>query len=305
MAQQALEEQDWAHANHLMESDGVVEARIIGFNKGGVLTRIGRVRGFLPASQLTISRQLRQSNGAEEILQKYVGKHVHAKVIEVDRSRNRLILSERAAQKEVRAAKRAALLEELNEGDVLEGTVVNVAAFGAFIDIGGIEGLVHISELSWKRNVKPLDVVNIGDDVEVFVLGVDQKRQRIALSLKHMEPDPWETVLERYQVGQLVEVSITKLTDYGAFARLNDDEYNFEGLIHISEIAEDHIKHPNQVLHKSEVVTARIIRIDPEKKQIGLSLKQVTSQRFMEADLAMASSNDDVSFGNTPWDEEE
>jgi small subunit ribosomal protein S1 len=282
----ALEERDWELAAELLESQDVYEGRVIGFNRGGLLTRIGRVRGFVPSSQLTISRQLRNADDSDEMMQKYVGKRIKAKVIEVDRSRNRLILSERAANKEVREAKRAELLEELNEGDVIDGQVVNLADFGAFVDIGGMEGLVHISEMSWKRTSRPSDLFSVGDEVKVYVLNIDSERQRVALSTKRLEPDPWTKIDERYQVGQLVPVSVTKLADYGAFARLDDDEYDFEGLIHVSELSEDHVKHPNQLLRKGEEITARIIRIDPEKKQIGLSLKQVTSDRYMDSDLA-------------------
>ena len=284
----AVEEQDWEHAQQLHDSQDAFECKIIGFNKGGLLTRVGQVRGFLPSSQLNISRQMRNA-ASEDAMRPYVGKTIHVKVIEVDRSRNRLILSERAAMKEMRAAKRTQLLDSIQEGQTLIGRVVNLADFGAFVDIGGMEGLVHVSELSWKRQARPADVVKVGDEVRVYVLSVDQKRQRVALSMKRLEPDPWSLIEQRYQVGQLVEATITKLTDYGAFARLADDDYDFEGLIHISEMAQDRIKHPNQIVHRSQVVTARIIRIAPEQKQIGLSLKQVASDKYMDADLAWGS----------------
>lgn len=281
----AVEEQDWESAQNFHDTQDAFECKIIGFNKGGLLTRVGQVRGFLPSSQLNMNRQSRNA-ASEDVMRQYVGKTIHVKVIEVDRSRNRLILSERAAMKEMRAARRTLLMDSIKEGSILTGRVVNLADFGAFVDIGGMEGLVHVSELSWKRQAKPADIVKVGDEVRVYVLSIDQKRQRVALSMKRLEPDPWSLIEQRYQVGQLVEATITKLTDYGAFARLADDDYDFEGLIHISEMAQDRIKHPNQVVHRSQVVTARIIRIAPEQKQIGLSLKQVASDKYMDVDLA-------------------
>ncbi len=283
----AVEEQDWKRAEGLHESQEVYECKVIGYNKGGVLTRIGAVRGFVPASQLTSARQSRQGL-PEDALRALVGKKIKTKVIEVDRSRNRLILSQRAAEREARAAMRNELMASLAEGDVITGTVVNLADFGAFVDIGGMEGLIHVSELSWKRQVQPSDVVAVGEEVEVCVLNVDQKRGRVGLSLKRLQPDPWLDIDSRYTVGQLVEATVTKLTDYGAFARLADDDYDFEGLIHISEISPERIKHPNQIVHRGQVVTARIIRLSPEQKQIGLSLKQVASEQYMDADLAWA-----------------
>jgi small subunit ribosomal protein S1 len=204
-----------------------------------------------------------------------------------------LILSERAAMKEIRAAQRATLLDELQEGDVREGYVVNIADFGAFVDIGGVQGLVHLSELSWKRISHPSEVVSVGDTIDVVVISVDIERGRVALSLKRMQPDPWSIVNEAYEVGALVEVTITKITNYGAFARLNDD-YALEGLIHVSEMANEHIEHPQDVVEKGQIVAARIIRIDSQQRQLGLSIKQVASAEYMEADLAAASNADNA-----------
>lgn len=284
----ANEERDWQMAQELLESQDVFESKAIGYNKGGLLVKVGHLRGFVPASQLSTSRHLRtRTASTEEKLRKIVGETISSKIIEVDRSRNRLILSERAAAREVRAVQREQLLEELKEGDVLEGRVVNLADFGAFVDIGGLEGLVHLSELSWKRIATPGEKVNIGDEVQVYVLNVDRERQRVALSMKRLEADPWTIIDETYQVGQLVEATVTKLTSYGAFASL-DDEYGLEGLIHISEMSANHVKHPRDVVNKDEVVAARIIRIDPEQRQLGLSIKQVSSDKFIEVDLALA-----------------
>jgi small subunit ribosomal protein S1 len=288
----AMEEEDWQRAEELFENQNVYKGRVIGYNKGGVLVKLGQVRGFIPSSQLSTDRRLASQKGSyEDRLRGVVGQEIVARVIEVDRSRNRLILSEKAAMKEVRSAQRAKLLEELADGEIREGRVVNLADFGAFVDIGGLEGLVHLSELSWKRVNHPSEVLEVGDHVQVYILNVDRDRNRVALSLKRLQPDPWTMVDQLYHEGELVEASITKLTKYGAFARI-DDDYELEGLIHISEMSEDRINHPQDVVRKGEVVTARIIRIDAEQRQIGLSLKQVTSDQFLEADLAMADEAD-------------
>jgi small subunit ribosomal protein S1 len=280
-------QEDWNKAQSLFETQDVYEGKVIGFNKGGVLIKMGMVRGFVPASQLDNNRRYNNNQSNEERLRLLVGEEIITRVIEVDRSRNRLILSERAAAKEIRQAQRKQVLVHLEEGDVCEGRVVNLAEFGAFIDIGGLEGLVHLSELSWKRVNHPSELLTVGDLVQVHVLNVDRERGRVALSLKQLEPDPWEIVDETYQEGQLVEVTISKLTKYGAFARLND-EYELEGLIHISELSEDRVNHPRAVVHKGQTVAVRVIRVDTEQRQLGLSLKQVASDRFIGSDLAMA-----------------
>jgi small subunit ribosomal protein S1 len=168
---------------------------------------------------------------------------------------------------------------------------VNITHFGAFVDIGGLEGLVHISELSWKRVNDPREVLDVGDEVEVYILDVDEERQRVALSRKRLETDPWTIVDDLYSEGQLVEATITKLTQFGAFARIEDD-YSLEGLIHISELSEEHVAHPREVVRQGDTVTVRVIRVDPEQRQIGLSLKQVSSAEYMDADLALAMENE-------------
>lgn len=274
----AAAQQDWLDAEDLMASKEVHKGKIVGNNRGGILVGVGHIRGFIPNSQLIHGRQAEKEYA--------VGKEISSKVIEVDRERNRLILSERAAEQELRQTRREKLLINIQEGDVYEGKVVNLADFGAFIDIGGVEGLVHLSELSWKRINNPSEKLKVGDNVSVYVLKVDEERQRLALSIKRLEADPWSLVSENYQVGQLMAAKITKLTNFGAFARIQDD-YELEGLIHISELSEDHITHPREVVKSSQDVTVRIIRIDPEQRQLGLSIKQVASDKYMESDLEM------------------
>ncbi len=283
----ASEEKDWIHAKELLKSQDVCECEVVGFNRGGILANLGLVRGFIPNSQLAKSRNMGSDQPSRQrALQTIVGTKIRVKVIEVDRERNRLIISEQAASKEIRAERRMQLLEDTDVGDVCKGRVVNLADFGAFIDIGGIEGLVHLSELSWKRVNNPSELLKVGDTVDVYVLSIDEEQQRIALSIKRLETDPWTIIDKTYHDGQLIEATITRLTKFGAFARLQDD-YQLEGLIHISEMSEDRIGHPREVLNSGDTTMVRIIRIDPEQRQLGLSLRQVSSEKYIEQDIAM------------------
>ena len=286
----AAQERDWDHAIQLLKSQDVFKTKIVGFNRGGVLAKLGHIRGFIPNSQLSREHQARNKDNADKHFQSLVGKPATTKVIEVDRKRNRLIMSERAASQEIREAKREKLMAKLNVGDVCTGKVVNLANFGAFVDIGGIEGLVHLSELSWKRTNNPAEVLQVGDEVQVSILKIDEDMKRLALSIKRLQPDPWSLLDDHYRVGQLVEVTVTKITKFGAFARL-DDDYELVGLIHISELSESHIENPHEILKPSQKVMVRIIRIDTEQRQLGLSLKQVSSDKFIEADMEMLSTS--------------
>ncbi len=266
-------EKDWQRVEFLHEQGDNFEAEITDHNKGGLIAHIGRVRGFVPSSQLEIwKRPAGEGETREDRLASIVGQKLHLKVIEIDRRRNRLILSERAATREWRRSQRERLLEELGKGDVRVGEVSGLAEFGAFVDLGGADGLIHISELSWRRVSHPSEVVKVGDEVEVYVLGVDRERQRISLSLKRLETEPWEKIGKEYQEGQLIQGTITKLTDFGAFASLDD---GVEGLIHISELSERHVSHPREVVGEGDLVTLRILRIDTERQRIALSLKRV------------------------------
>jgi small subunit ribosomal protein S1 len=282
----AAEERDWQVADELLESQEAMETEIVGFNKGGVLVSLGQLRGFVPNSQLKRDRLQDPDGDKQRALQAQIGQKIFAKVIEVDRPRNRLILSEQAASREIRQARKSEFFASIEEGMICDGQVVNLAEFGAFVDIGGIEGLVHLSEMSWKRIQNPSDLLQRGDQIKVQVINVDQERQRVALSMKRLEPDPWSQIEDLYRVGQLVEAEITRLTKFGAFARV-DDEYQLEGLIHISELAEDRVEQARDVVKPGDRITVRIIRLDPEQRQVGLSLRQVSSDKYIEDDLAM------------------
>jgi small subunit ribosomal protein S1 len=194
------------------------------------------------------------------------------KVIDIDRKRNRLILSERLAVREWRRQQKEQLLDRLKEGDVYDGIISSIADFGAFVDLGGADGLIHLSELSWNRVNHPNEVVAVGDNVKVQILSVDQERRRIGLSLRRLQPQPWDIVNETYEVGQVVRGRITKLVNFGAFARLEKD--GIEGLIHVSELTDRRITHPKEVVSEGEEYDLRIIRIDTDKRRMGLSLKQ-------------------------------
>ena len=283
----AEEEQDWHLAQKLLKTQNIYETEVVGFNKGGILVAIGHLRGFIPNSQLRRDRLNHQEQSSKQrYFQKLIGSSLSAKVLEVNRERSRLILSETAAENELREERRNNLFANIQENDGYEGHIVNVANFGVFVDIGGVEGLVHLSELSWKRVNNPSEIYKVGDPVKVAVLNVDQDKQRIALSIKRLQPDPWTLIEEIYQVGQLLSATITRLTKFGAFARLNDD-YQLEGLIHISELSEDRVEHPREVVKTGDKVNVRIIRVDADQRQLGLSLKQVASEKYMEADLQM------------------
>ena len=290
----AKEEKDWRTAEALLASQEVYTGPIAGFNKGGLIVKIGNVRGFIPASQLSAARR-RRSEGEtpEQKWGRMVGETTQVKVIEVDRSRNRLILSERAAVKESREAQKDRLLSEIKVGEVRKGHVISLAEFGAFVDIGGADGLVHLSELSWKRVNHPNEILKVGQEVEVVVLNVDRERKRIGLSMKRREDDPWMAIQKKYQVGQLVAATITKLTKFGAFARIEGED-DIEGLIHISELAEGHIDHPKEVVAEGQNVTLRVVKVDAEKRRMGLSLKRVASSAYADTDWEQVAASLDL-----------
>jgi small subunit ribosomal protein S1 len=280
----AREEQDWRDAETLLGSQDVYSGSVAGFNKGGLIVKLGNVRGFVPASQLGPSRRRRsEGDTPEQKWARMVGEPMQVKVIEVDRGRNRLILSERAAAKESREAQKDRLLAEIKPGDVRRGHVISLAEFGAFVDIGGADGLVHLSELSWKHITHPNEVLRVGQEVEVVVLNVDHERKRIGLSLKRREDDPWTAIQKKYQIGQLIKGTITKLAKFGAFARVEGED-EIEGLIHVSELADGHIDHPRDVVSEGQSLTLRVLKIDADKRRMGLSLKRVSSADYEDID---------------------
>jgi small subunit ribosomal protein S1 len=285
-ASRAMEETDWTRAETLQTDQSVYEGTVAGYNKGGLIVKVGNLRGFIPASQISPSRRRRADGETpDKRWGKMVGETILAKVIEVDRKRNRLILSERAAAREARKALKERLIGELQAGEVRSGRVISLADFGAFVDIGGADGLVHLSEISWKRLGHPSEMLEVGQEVQVKVLAVDTDRKRISLSMRELEPDPWDELARKLHEGQLVEGVITKLTKFGAFASLTvDDGYQVEGLIHISELSDRRIEHPSEVVQEGQTVTLRVIKVDRARKRIGLSLKRVASAEYADMD---------------------
>jgi small subunit ribosomal protein S1 len=274
---------DWAEAEELNEKQEIFEGVVAGHNKGGLIVKVGKIRGFVPASQLVSLPKAENGSDQGRQLAGMVGKKLYLKVIELDREQNRLILSERAAQRQVRKMQKEKMLAELQEGDVREGEVISLADFGAFVDLGGADGLVHISEISWKPISHPSDALKTGQQVKVLVLKVDPEHKRVGLSIKRLQPDPWATIEDRYKVGQLVEGEITKMAKFGAFARIKDDDA-IEGLIHVSELSDRRVGHPKEVVKEGQMVTLRVIRIEAAKRRLGLSLKRVAQSEYLDED---------------------
>lgn len=284
----AQAEKDWLAASKLYESGEIYEGTVVGHNKGGLIVHFGQIRGFVPGSQLAADQ--RAGSGAKEDQWMHmVGQKLRLKIIELDRRRNRLIFSERAAVDEWRKKQKEKLLGDIREGDVLKGRVTSLADFGAFVDLGGADGLIHLSELSWSRVSHPRDLLKVGDEIEVCVLNIDTERQRIGLSLKRLQQEPWSQVLDKYEIGQVVDARITKLANFGAFAQIDD----VEGLIHLSELTDANITHPREVVKEGDLVSVKIIRIDPERRRIGLSLKQAEG----EADWEEYQNSDEAAQG--------
>ena len=271
-----LVEKAWRRLQTQFEAGDTLEAVVSDYNKGGVLVELGGVRGFVPSSQ--ISRLVGASEATRQAdMQRLINTKLPLKIIEIDRPRNRLILSERQAVQEQRDQAKDRIMVELEEGQTREGTVASIADFGAFVDIGGIDGLVHLSELSWSRVSRPQDVVRVGDRVKVVVLSVDKNTRKVALSIKQAQPEPWTRVMAQYQQGQVVEGTITQIANFGAFARIAD---GVEGLIHVSELAEGRVVHPRDVVKDGDVVNVKIIRIDPERRRMGLSIRQAAADGY-------------------------
>ncbi len=280
----AEEEHNWQMAVEHHENQQVYFSKVAGYNKGGLIVRFGKVRGFVPASQVSRERQRRAvGESPEERWGGMVGEDIAVKVVEIDRARNRLILSERAASREWREKQKSRLLEELTVGEIRKGRVISLADFGAFVDLGGADGLVHLTELSWSHVTHPREILEVGQEVEAQVISVDRERKRIGLSLKRQENDPWQQVVRNYEVHQLVQATVTKLTKFGAFARLVDAP-EIEGLIHISELADYRVSHPREVVLVGDVLTLRIVKIDVDQRRLGLSLRQVDSAKYMDQD---------------------
>jgi small subunit ribosomal protein S1 len=259
-------EKAWRRIEAAAESGEPVEGTVIEVVKGGLIIDLG-VRGFLPASLVDIRRVAN--------LDEYMGTKIECKVIELNRSRNNVVLSRRAVLEEERKEQRQEILDRLQPGLVVEGQISNIVDFGAFVDLNGIDGLIHISELSWSHVNHPSEILNIGDTVQVKVLDIDRDRQRISLGLKQTQEDPWQRVVDTYNVGDELEGTVTKVVTFGAFVEILD---GVEGLVHISELANHHVENPREVVQPGDDVKVRILEIDSDRRRLSLSVKRVEGQ---------------------------
>lgn len=271
--------EDWIHSEEMLESGEIFESPVIGYNRGGVIVPFGSLRGFVPASHLLEVRRGMDDRQRQQVMAKMKDRELPLKVIEVDRRRRRLVLSQRDAQKEWQENRKAALINSLSVGDVVRGRVSGLRDFGAFVDLGGADGLVHISELAWHRVNHPREVVKVGDEIEVYVLDLDRQEHRIALSRKKLIPNPWSLAKDKYAANQLVEGYISRIVDYGAFVEI---EPGIEGLLHISQLSREPVEQPDEVIHEGETHLLRVISVDPERQRIGLSLKSVTANEQIQ-----------------------
>jgi len=263
---------DWQAARRLYEADEPIELEVVGYNRGGLIVGLNSLRGFVPASHLiNFSAQVPEEE-RKAALGRKIGQRLRLKVIEYDPAKGRVVFSERAAQ--ARPGSRHQVLKDLHPGDLVTGMVTNICDFGVFVDLGGLEGLIHVSEVSWSRVAHPRDVLGCNQEIQVHVLSVDVDQGRVALSLKRTRPDPWSSVEQRYVIGQMVEGTVTNVVNFGAFVCL---EEGLEGLIHVSELADGHFLHPRSVVNEGERVCARVVSIDGTSRRLGLSLRQGAS----------------------------
>ena len=285
---QAQQNEDWKHAQRLIETEEVWATKVADANKGGLIVLFGNLRGFIPASHVADLPRGLDDEKRFDFLKDLVGKTINTKVIEVNYKRRRLVFSQREAQRNNREARKELLLSNLAEGDVLDGVIIGLRDFGAFVDLGGADGLIHISELAWHRVQNPADVVTVGQKVRVYVLRLDQDGKRIGLSLKRLQMNPWSEVEDRYHVGQMIEGKITRLSKYGAFVTL---EPGVEALLHISQLSNATVNDPSEIVSVGQVLTMRIISIEIEKQRLGLSIREMngtTAESVIESDTSPA-----------------
>ena len=290
-------ERAWNRIEEKFNAGENVEGEVIEVVKGGLILDIG-LRGFLPASLVDLRRV--------KDLTAYMGTRIEARVIEMDRNRNNVVLSRRVVLEEARRAERSEILSKLQKGMHLKGTVSSIVDFGAFVDLGGIDGLVHISELSWNHVNHPSEVVKVGQEIEVEVLDVDLNRERISLGLKQTTEDPWRALVKKYPVGAIVEGTVTKLVTFGAFVDLGE---GIEGLVHISEMAKSHVDEPSQVCSVGDKVQVKVMEIDLERRRISLSMKAAAETLGIEVEVkpleGEAAPAEDASAEETPAEAEE
>lgn len=262
----------WLWAAAIQQRDESVDGVVTGFNRGGLLVKVNDLAGFVPASHMVGLTRWTSDQDRTQQLGKRIGESLRLKVIELNRAQNRFILSERLAMGRQKDGN--ALLEAIRVGDICSGRVNHITEFGAFVDLGGIDGLIHVSEIAWERVAHPKDILRVGQELQVSVISVEPSKRRIQLSLKRLRPDPWATAAERYHIGQIIEGVITNVTDFGAFAKVDE---GLEGLVHTSELTDGSALHPGAVVREGDHVQARILSIDGARRRLALSLKLATS----------------------------
>ncbi|MEO0561669.1 MAG: S1 RNA-binding domain-containing protein, partial [Chloroflexota bacterium] len=277
----------WEKAATLLASEETTPVKVNGHNRGGILVRWNRLEGFIPSSHLTSAGYARDRR---ESWEKLVGEELTVKIIEVDQDRRRLIFSEREAQKEQRAKQKQRLLSELSEGDVVPGVVTGLRDFGAFVNLGGADGLIHVSELAWHRVDHPRDILTEGDKIDVYILSLDRKTNRIALSRKRLLQDPWDTASSTYHEGQVVQGVVTNVVDFGAFVALPD---GLEGLLHLSEMGDGALKEPYSYVKKGDDLTLRISHLEPERRRVGFTQRWGTDQAEPEVENVAGEAEED------------
>lgn len=276
---EAQQQKDWIWAQELLDSGEITAHRVIGYNKGGLTVEFNQLRGFVPASHVVdMPRNLSEEERREQF-ESRINRELNLIVIEVERRRRRLVMSEMLAERKLRDAAKERLFDTLAVGDVIDGEVRSIRPFGAFVDIGGADGLLHVSEIEWAPVAHPRDVLQVGDSVTVQVIRLDPDQQRIALSRKRVLPNPWTGVEDRYRPNEIVPVKITRVVDFGAFAQL---EPGVEGLIHISELADIAVAEPLKTVRSGDEIDVKILRIDPARQRVGLSRRQVLLERGPE-----------------------
>jgi len=269
---QAKQNEDWIRAEDMMATEEIYDGYVADANRGGLIVPFGNLRGFIPASHVVDLPRGLNEDERKNYLVAMMNQPISVKVIEVNRRRRRLVLSQREAQREMRDASKDALLTDLKEGEVRRGVVSGLRDFGAFVNLGGADGLIHISELAWHRVKPPRELLNVGDEIDVYVLRLVQEGRRIGLSLKRLQPNPWSQVDELYHVGQVVEGIVSRVTQFGAFVSLDP---GIEALLHASQISDPAPEDPTVLLRDGQTIKARIISIEPHRQRLGLSIRDV------------------------------
>lgn len=278
------EQETWTLLREAMAHNTLLQVEAIGCNRGGLIVHFRGLRGFIPASHLEALSPDMDEPTRRSALAGHIGRHLNVRVIEIEPEHGRVVFSERtAAEAEAPAHAIPPILREIRPGETRRGHVTNLTAFGAFVDLGGYEGLVHVSELSWSRVNHPRDILRIGEEVDVYVMSVAPEEGRIALSLKRAKANPWETIEQRYHVGQIVHGTVTNVVQFGAFIKVEDD---LEGLVHISELAEGSFMHPRNIVQEGDHVVARVIGVDSRHRRLALSLRGLPQHHSRRADIA-------------------